>query len=178
MACARASIIHVWETCQSLGDLALQKGVLEGSSVRRPIIKSSRYSGCSPKTTRCLTSWRDNRLESGWRSKDSNQCKASAASGSDTGKGEELEASEVRLGRNRFDLGLDPGLSQAPTKLVKAVPRFLPNLMAPRALMSGTTPPLKRVRGPKVATAIYSFVDASGQGFGSTSLSKLLKQIA
>jgi hypothetical protein len=34
--------------------------------------------------------------------------------------------------------------------------------------MVGEKPPLKRVRCSRVATAIYSFVDASGRGFGST----------
>jgi hypothetical protein len=41
-------------------------------------------------------------------------------------------------------------------------------LKALRILMSGEKPPLKRACFSKIATAIYSFVDASGRGFGST----------
>jgi hypothetical protein len=34
--------------------------------------------------------------------------------------------------------------------------------------MSGDEPPLKRARCSRIATAIYSFIDASDRGFGST----------
>jgi hypothetical protein len=65
-------------------------------------------------------------------------------------------------------MGLSDSLSQEPPKFVKAVPRFLPDLKALRALMQGAEPPLKRAWCSKLAMAIYSFVDASGRGFGST----------
>jgi hypothetical protein len=76
---------------------------------------------------------------------------------------------EVALGRTRKDLGLSGSLSEEPPRLVTAVPCFLPDLLALRALsMQENKPPLKRARCSKIAMAIYSFVDASGRGFRST----------
>jgi hypothetical protein len=75
---------------------------------------------------------------------------------------------EVALGQSRENMGLGDSLTQEPPKFVKAVPRFLSDLKVFRALIQGAEPPLKRARCSKVAMAIYSFVDASGRGFGST----------
>jgi hypothetical protein len=77
-------------------------------------------------------------------------------------------AMEQALGHTREDMGLGASFAEEAPKFVKAVPRFLPDLMALRALMSSEKPPLKRARCSKVAMATCSFVDASGRGFGST----------
>jgi hypothetical protein len=112
--------------------------------------------------------WRDNRLESGWRKKDPLKGQTSNAAIGDGGAGEEILAVEQALGHAREDMGLGASFAEEAPKFVKAVPRFLPDLMALRALMSSEKPPLKRARCSKVAMAACSFVDASGRGFGST----------
>jgi hypothetical protein len=79
----------------------------------------------------------------------------------------ELLQMESALGQTREDLGLASNCHKPP-KFVKAVPHFLSDLKALCALMVGERLPLKRDRCSKVATVIYSFVNAYGRGFGST----------
>jgi hypothetical protein len=127
------------------------------------------YSGMTPYIIGfhlTIDGWREDRTDSGWKRKEGPKEKKPRGQG-DGGVSEELLKMEAALGLSREDLGL--GSSRLdPPKFVKAVPRFLPDLKALRALMAGEKPPLKRVRCSRVATAIYSFVDASGRGFGST----------
>ena len=51
---------------------------------------------------------------------------------------------------------------------VKFVPRFTTDIQALNILMSVVSPPQVYVRGPKIFHAKYSFVDASGGGFGNS----------
>jgi hypothetical protein len=125
--------------------------------------------------TRCIIGfhltvdgWRDNRLESGWRKKESLKGQTSNAAIGDGGAAEEMLAMEQALGHARENMGLGASFAEEAPKFVRAVPRFLPDLMALRALMSSEKPPLKRARCSKVTMAMCSFVDASGRGFGST----------
>jgi hypothetical protein len=129
------------------------------------------YSGMTPYIIGfhlTIDGWRENRLESGWRKKDPLKDQTSDVAWGDGGKGEEMLAMEQALGRSREDMGLGSTQAEEAPQFVKAAPRFLPDLMALRALMSCEKPPLKRARCSKVATATCSFVDASGRGFGST----------
>jgi hypothetical protein len=127
------------------------------------------YSGMTPYIIGfhlTIDGWRDNRLASGWRMKPKE--KVSKGSHLEISTDEELTRMETALGANiEKGLGLRPA-SDDPPKYVKAAPRFLSDLTALRLLMQDKKPPLKRARCSKIATAIYSFVDASGRGFGST----------
>ena len=127
------------------------------------------YSGMTPYIIGfhlTIDGWRDNRTEDGWRKKD--KLKSSFPPRGDGGVTEELLAMEMALGQTQENMGLGSSGLVDPPKFVQAVPRFLSDLLALRALMAGETPPLKRVRCSKTAMAICSFVDASGRGFGST----------
>jgi hypothetical protein len=127
------------------------------------------YSGMTPYIIGfhlTIDGWRENRAPSGWRKKEGPKQKESNSKG-DGGVREEMLRMEAALGETEGSLGLSP-TNVDPPKYVQAVPRFLPDLKALRALMEGDKPPLKRARCSKMATAVYSFVDASGRGFGST----------
>jgi hypothetical protein len=100
--------------------------------------------------------------------KDSLKGKSSLVACGDGGLSKETLGMEGHLGQNRQDLGLGPPAAFEGPQYVNAVPRFLPDLLALCTLMVGGKPPLKRARSSSIATAIYSFVDASGPGFGST----------
>jgi hypothetical protein len=129
------------------------------------------YSGMTPYIIGfhlTIDGWRDNRLDTGWRKKEPLKGPTLEGARGDGGVGEEMLAMEQALGHTREEMGLGSSLPEEPPTFVKAAPRLLSDLLAFRALMSGEKPPLKRARCSKVATAIYSFVDASGRGFGST----------
>ena len=129
------------------------------------------YSGMTPYIIGfhlTIDGWRDNRTKDGWRQKIGPKKLLGTISG-DWAATEELMAMEEALEQKGESVASKPLFgSQDPPKFVTAVPRFIFDLLALRALMSGSEPPLKRVRCSKTATAIYSFVDASGRGFGST----------
>jgi hypothetical protein len=115
-----------------------------------------------------IDGWHDTILASGWRKKEMKKGKLrSTTQAGDGGMSDEILQIETALSRTRDALGLDTSYSDPP-KFVKAVPCLLLDLKALGALTSGNTPPLKRARCSKIATAIYNFVDASGCGFGST----------
>lgn len=129
------------------------------------------YSGMTPYMIGfhlTIDGWRGNRLDTGWRKKDSLKGRSSAGACGDGGAGKEMLTMEQTLSQTREDMDLGSSLPEEVPKFDKAVPHFLPDLLALRALMSCENPPLKRARCSKVATAIYSFVDASGRGFEST----------
>jgi hypothetical protein len=105
-------------------------------------------------------------MASGWRVKASLKPKIAVSNNGDGGAREEILRMEAALGATEETLGLGT-TPEDPPQFVKSVPRFLPDLKALRALMQDDNPPLKRARCSKIATAIYSFVDASGRGFGS-----------
>jgi hypothetical protein len=122
------------------------------------------YSGMAPYIIGfhlTIDGWRSNRLTTGWRKK------PGLAPPSSDGVDEEIAIMEAAMGPTQESLGLNSGILDPP-KYVKALPRFLSDLKAMRSLMSAPTLPLKRARCSKVVTAIYSFVDASGRGFGCT----------
>jgi hypothetical protein len=128
------------------------------------------YSGMTPYIIGfhlTIDGWRKNREASGWRMKEEPKKKQTSKQSSHEGGGDEMLQMKLALGASREKLGLTSSRLEPP-KFVQAAPRFLPDLKALRALMAGDKPPLKRARCSKVATAIYSFVDASGRGFGST----------
>jgi hypothetical protein len=114
-----------------------------------------------------IDGWRENRLTSEWRMKYTPKGKVSPRNCGDGGVSDELLQMETALGDTRENLGLISKSLDSP-KFVRTIPRFLLDLKALRALMKRDKPPLKRARCSKVATAIYSFVDASGRGFRST----------
>jgi hypothetical protein len=124
------------------------------------------YSGMTPYIIGfhlTIDGWRENRTKDGWQRKDNRK-----AIIGDRGASDEMLAMEAALEQTREGLGLGSSGAQDPPKIVKAVPRFIFDLKALRALMAGDKPPLKRVHCSKTAMAIYRFVDASGCGFGST----------
>ena len=129
------------------------------------------YSGMTPYIIGfhlTIDGWRENRTKDGWRKQIGPKQLLGAISGDWAAK-EELMALEEALEQKGEGLVAKSVLgSQEPPKFVTAVPRFMSDLLALRALMGVPEPPLKQVRCSKTATAIYSFVDASGRGFGST----------
>jgi hypothetical protein len=56
--------------------------------------------------------------------------------------------------------------------IIKAVPRLENDIRALSSLFSPSKPSLRLVRGKRISSAIYSFGDASGDGFGSSWTSK------
>jgi hypothetical protein len=61
----------------------------------------------------------------------------------------------------------EEAITTAPT-VVQPVPRYAKDLDALAELLAGDTPPLHYLRQQKVHVALYGFVDASGQGYGSS----------
>ena len=132
------------------------------------------YSGMTPYIIGfhlTIDGWRENRMENGWRETAKPKLKGFRAIEGDWAATEECMAMEEALEQQGEGLGSVAQLVFGPQELprfVKAVPRFMSDLLALRALMAAAKPPLRRVRCSKTATAICSFVDASGRGFGST----------
>jgi hypothetical protein len=128
------------------------------------------YSGMTPYIIGfhlTIDGWRENRMDSGWQKKECKDPTHPKSNCGDGGVSAELVRMSAALGESKETLGLSSG-GEDPPKFVKAAPRFLSDLQAVRTLMMNPTPPLKRARCSKVAMAVYSFVDASGRGFGST----------
>jgi hypothetical protein len=128
------------------------------------------YSGMTPYIIGfhlTIDGWRENRMASGWRKKESQHPTHPQSNCGDGDVSTELVRMSAALGESMETLGSSLG-GEDPPKFVKAAPRFMSDLKALRPLMMDPTPPLKRARCSKVAMAVYSFVDASGRGVGST----------
>jgi len=91
-----------------------------------------------------LDSWRPGRDSEGWR----------------------LSPAEVDA-----DMALEWGLASADApEYVTAVPRLADDLACLNQLFSPAHPPVRFVRSSTITTATYGFGDASGDGFGNTTL--------
>jgi hypothetical protein len=102
------------------------------------------YSGMAPYILGfhlTIDGWRDNRLETGWRTK--TPLKNQTTSTTFGGDNEEMGYMEAALGQPRATLGFGLHGPDPPT-FVKAVARLLPDLKALQLLTSGDKPPLKR----------------------------------